>query len=191
MSHLASIRQTLESWSPLSESQRVLRDDYLTFLQTTGAAGLERAGDPRHLTASCFVFSPDFRQILLCFHGKGNFWVQLGGHLEPDDASLAAAALRECREESGLEQLELLSPLPRDLDLHPLSSAFGSCRAHFDVGMAAIADPTAPLVISSESRDLRWWPVDGLPPTAAPSMPTRITQTLREIRAQAELAAEA
>ncbi|MBW8810801.1 MAG: NUDIX domain-containing protein, partial [Lysobacter sp.] len=35
-------------------------------------------------------------------HRKGGFWVQCGGHLEPDDATLSAAALREATEESGI-----------------------------------------------------------------------------------------
>lgn len=69
-----------------------LRDEYLAFLEQRGESALERDGGPEHVTASCFVLSPNLAQVLLCFHRKGRFWVQLGGHVEPGDGSVAAAA---------------------------------------------------------------------------------------------------
>ena len=75
------------------------RAAFLGFARTHGDAALWKSGGPEHLTASCFVLSPDLGQVLLTHHRKGGFWVQLGGHLEPTDTSLADAARREAREE--------------------------------------------------------------------------------------------
>ncbi|WP_250444691.1 NUDIX domain-containing protein [Actinotalea sp. C106] len=36
---------------------------------------------------------------------KGQFWVQVGGHLEAGDGSVAEVALHEAREESGVDGL--------------------------------------------------------------------------------------
>ena len=41
--------------------------------------------------------------VLLTLHPRVGQWLQLGGHCEPDDATIADAAAREGREESGIE----------------------------------------------------------------------------------------
>jgi 8-oxo-dGTP pyrophosphatase MutT (NUDIX family) len=100
---------------------------------------------------------------LLTLHRRANAWFQLGGHLEPGDASLRDAARREAREESGLGVLEML-PRPVQLDRHLLVGAFGRCREHLDVRYAAVAPGGATPRVGSESHDVRWWPVGDLPP---------------------------
>lgn len=141
------------------------RDEYLRFLTGAGDAAMRRDGGPEHVTGSCFVFSPAFDRVLLCFHRKGQFWVQFGGHIEPHDASVAEAARREAREESGIDDLALLpaaSPVLMDLDRHELSGGF-SCAAHWDVGFAAVVNPDVVFSVSEESEDVRWFPIDKLP----------------------------
>lgn len=163
----------LTAWRAPSAEQDSLRRQYLAHL-AAHPDGLWRDGPPAHLTASCFVLDDAFSHVLLCLHGKGRFWVQFGGHLEPGDASLSAAALREGREESGLPELTLLRPDPVDLDRHQLSSAFGRCTEHLDVAFAAVAGRTATTAVSSESEDVAWWPVDDLPPGVVPDLPRRL-----------------
>lgn len=138
------------------------RDAYLQFLNSAGDAGLRRNGGPEHITGSCFVFSPAFDRVLLCFHRKGQFWVQFGGHIEAQDASVAEAAQREAREESGIGDLVLVSRAIMDLDRHDLNAGF-SCAAHWDVGFAATVTPDAEISVSDESEDVSWFPVNELP----------------------------
>jgi 8-oxo-dGTP pyrophosphatase MutT (NUDIX family) len=120
------------------------------------------------------VLDPALEHVLLCLHGKGRFWVQFGGHLEPGDPTLPAAALREAQEESGLMQLTLVSANPVDLDRHRLSSSFGRCTEHLDVAFAATADQAAATSVSPESDDVAWWPVRALPSGVVPDLPSRL-----------------
>ncbi len=55
-----------------------------------------------HFTASALVVDPSRARTALVHHRKLGIWVQPGGHLDADDASYEAAALREVREETGL-----------------------------------------------------------------------------------------
>ncbi|MGO1384319.1 MAG: NUDIX domain-containing protein [Arachnia sp.] len=169
----------LSTWKPPS-SLVELREEYLDFLRSQGAAGLRRDGGPEHLTASCFIFTPDLAHVLLCFHRKGQFWVQMGGHIEAADEDLAAAALREAREESGLHELSLVGKV-LDLDRHELGSAFGQCRAHWDVGFVALSPYLSPQ-LSDESEEVSWFPVDALPEPTAGSVTARVSQFLAILR---------
>ncbi|PTT66874.1 NUDIX hydrolase [Arthrobacter sp. HMWF013] len=154
------------------------RDAYLRFLDSAGDAALRRHGGPEHVTGSCFVFSPAFDHVLLCFHRKGQFWVQFGGHVEEKDASVAEAAQREAREESGIGGLVLLSPAIMDLDRHDLHGGF-SCTAHWDVGFAAAIAPDVEISVSDESEDVRWFPIDELPAQAPAGFGTRLERVRR------------
>lgn len=151
----------LTAYRPASPVQERLRADYLDQLRAHPDA-TAKAGPPAHLTASCLVLDASRRHVLLTLHRRARRWFQFGGHLEPGDASLWAAAAREGREESGIAAV---TPAPGivHLDRHLLAGDFGRCREHLDVRYAALVpDGTTPEV-SPESLAVRWWPVDALP----------------------------
>ena len=161
----ASALETLRGWVAPDDYQDELRRTYVRHLLDHDD-GMLVTCLPAHLTASALVLDSDGQRVLLTHHRKGGFWAQLGGHVEQADRSLADAALREGREESGVEGLRLLGDGPVELDAHDLSSAFGRCGTHLDVRYAAVAPPGSDPVVSAESHDVRWFPVDALPPGA-------------------------
>ncbi|HEU5241444.1 MAG TPA: NUDIX domain-containing protein, partial [Ornithinibacter sp.] len=151
----------LEAWHAPDAGQDRLRRTYLGHLAAQPDA-VARAGPPAHLTASCVVLDASGTQVLLTLHRRAGAWFQFGGHLEVGDPTLWAAARREAREESGIDDLEPRAG-PVQLDRHVLVGAFGRCREHLDVRYAAVAPPGARPRVSAESDDVRWWPVDALP----------------------------
>lgn len=159
MSLRADVRAVLEAWAPPDFAQTALRDDYVAFVDEHDDA-VFRACVPGHITASALVISPDRRRVLLTLHPKVGLWLQMGGHLEPGDAGLRAAAAREALEESGIPGLEL-SPVPVRLDRHRVTCHGGS--DHLDVQYVAVAPADAVHVMSEESLDLAWFDVDALP----------------------------
>ena len=118
-----------------------------------------------HITASAVVFSHDESHVLLTLHPRVGKWIQLGGHCEPDDAGLVDAALREATEESGIAGLRI-EPELFGAAAHPITCSLGVPTRHLDLQFRVSAPKDAVPVCSSESIDLRWWPVDALPDNA-------------------------
>jgi len=80
---------------------------------------LSREERSAHFTASAFVIDDSGERTCLVRHVKLDRLLQPGGHLEPTDSSLEAAALREAREETALDvELHPTAPRPFDLDIH-------------------------------------------------------------------------
>ncbi len=177
---LTDARAVLEGWSAPDPDQETLRRDYLRHL-AAHPDGVARAGPPTHLTASCVVLDRAGERVLLTLHRKARAWFQFGGHLEERDATLLAAARREAREESGVDGLEPL-PRPVQLDRHLLVGAFGRCREHLDVRYAAVAPEGASPRVSSESEDVRWWPVDALPEGTRAELVPVVSAARRAVR---------
>ncbi|MFH7338335.1 NUDIX hydrolase [Streptomyces sp. KHY 26] len=138
------------------EGQDELRQSYLDHL-AAHPDGMWKACHAGHVTASALVIDPERGRVLLTLHRKLRMWLQMGGHCEPGDATVAAAALREATEESGMAGLTLLPGGPVRLDRHPIPSP---CHWHYDVQYAALAPSGAVEAISDESLDLRWFPYD-------------------------------
>ncbi len=153
---------TLGAWRPADRTQESLRQAYLGFLAAREDACL-RSCEPGHLTASALVVDAAGERTLLTLHPRVGRWLQLGGHCEPSDATLAGAALREATEESGIAGLRI-SPEPIHLDVHPITCSLGKPTRHFDVRFLVRAPQDARPARSTESLDLAWWPLTDLPP---------------------------
>ncbi|GAA2131562.1 NUDIX hydrolase [Kitasatospora kazusensis] len=165
--HADAVR-SLRDWSVADADQEQLRLDYLAHLDAH-PDGLWRSCLPAHITASAVVVDPSAGRVLLTLHPKVGIWLQMGGHCEPGDGTLAAAALREATEESGIAGLELLTadglPTPVKLDRHRVRCTGKDQpeNTHLDVQYVALAPAGAEALISEESLDLRWFAYDRLP----------------------------
>ena len=104
---------------------------------------LSRDQEGAHFTASALLVDPQRRRTFLVRHRKLGRWLQPGGHVEPGDATLLDAALREAREETGLA-VEPVAAAPVDVDVHEIP-ARGELAAHLhlDVRFLLVADGDA------------------------------------------------
>jgi 8-oxo-dGTP pyrophosphatase MutT (NUDIX family) len=99
------------------------------------AQPLSRSESSAHFTASAFVIDEHHRRTCLVAHEKLGRLLQPGGHIEDEDESLEAAALREASEETALElELHPTAPRPLDLDIHEIPERPGEpAHWHLDI----------------------------------------------------------
>lgn len=161
MSVRDSVIEVLSAWEAPSEEQSTLRHAVLAFVLARPDA-CERACVPGHITASVAVLDHTRSSVLLTLHPRLGRWVQLGGHCEPSDSDILAAARREGVEESGITELEV-SPELAAIHVHPLTCSLGVPTRHLDLQFVAVAPADAVIAVSDESLDLKWWPVGALP----------------------------
>lgn len=156
-------RNRLGLWQPTTQHLRELRRRYLAHLDAYPDA-MTRGSFPAHLTASALVLNSTRTHALLTLHAKARQWFQLGGHCEPTDTTLAAAAMREATEESGIEGLSL-DPVPFFADDHevPFCGDWPTPVHHYDVWFLITAPDQAQPTVSEESLQLLWWPLTELP----------------------------
>lgn len=163
MTSWAHAHAVLTGWAAPDPIQAQLQHDFVEHLERH-PDGLDRGCAPAHITASALVVSPTRRQVLLLLHAKAGLWLQTGGHVEPHDATLAMAALREATEESGIGGLVLArADAPVRLDRHPAPCRPGAVKYHLDVQFLALASADAVAVGSAESYDIGWFDYGALP----------------------------
>lgn len=115
---------------------------------------LHRSCEAGHLTGSGVVVDPSRRATLLVHHRKLGRWFQPGGHAD-GDANLAAVALREATEESGIPGLRVAVPAI-DIDVHEVPLPPERPHLHLDVRFLVVAPPGAHAPGNHESTEVRW-----------------------------------
>lgn len=159
-SKLFSLSNTIaliESFSPSPKypSQLKAKTAVLELL-TQGDQVLWRSHfEPGHVTASSWIISPCGAKVLLCYHRKLQRWLQLGGHVD-GEADVAAAALREAQEESGILEFDFVTNKVFDLDVHHIPArADEPPHLHFDIRFLLQARSDE-IVCTPESLALQW-----------------------------------
>jgi 8-oxo-dGTP pyrophosphatase MutT (NUDIX family) len=134
---------------PAVEHQR----DVLAFLDHHPDALLRSCAEG-HLTGSALVVDAAGSRTLLMLHRKLGRWFQPGGHVD-GDAGLAAAALREATEETGIDGLRLAWPAI-DVDIHRVEPPGEPPHLHLDTRYLVVAPSGAVEQGNEESLALRW-----------------------------------
>lgn len=128
---------------------------------------------PGHFTGSALVLSADGTKTLMHHHRFLDRWLQFGGHCDGEE-NVAAVAVREAEEESGISGFALASERPFDLDIHaiPGNPKRGEPpHEHYDLRYVLIAPENAQPQTSDESHELRWFtPAEALDLTIDPGL---------------------
>ncbi|MBL8173498.1 MAG: NUDIX hydrolase [Bryobacterales bacterium] len=151
--------QQLAAHAPSTEEEAAMRTRLAEFV-TDHEDCFDRALTVGHVTGSAWIVDRERTHVLLTHHRKLDKWLQLGGHAD-GDADVLRVAMREACEESGLQTLSPVSESIFDVDIHAIPARNSEPEHfHYDVRYALEADRTEGIVLSDESHELRWVPVE-------------------------------
>jgi len=118
-----------------------------------------------HFTASSWIVNPARTKVLMAFHNIYKSWAWTGGHAD-GDADLLAVALREAREETGVERIAPVSTDIYSVEIVPVNwhikrGAFVSSHLHMNVSFLLTADDGQPLRAKpDENSAVAWMPLE-------------------------------
>ena len=113
--------------------------------------------DPGHITGSALLLNEKGDKVLLNHHKIFDKWLSFGGHADGDE-DIAAVALREAVEESGITDIEFLKHDIFDIDIHAIAENKNKNEPphfHFDI-LFLLQTKTEDFLLSDESVDLKW-----------------------------------
>ncbi len=176
----ASLIRLLDAYAPGDARESEHRRRVRELVDRTPDPFARDAYNPGHITSSAFILSPEENALLLVFHAKLAKWLQPGGHIDPEDADVCAAARREAREEAGVERLRLVeADAIFDLDVHSIPARGQEpAHEHFDVRWLFVAEHSD-VVAASDALEVRWFALDEIEPLGADESVVRALAKIR------------
>lgn len=183
------LMKILSDYVPCCEQEREDRRMMLKYVHEN-ADILLRSNETAHITASAWVTNPGRDRILMLFHNIYQSWSWPGGHAD-GDGDLASVALREVREETGLEHLKLVTPEVFSLEILTVDAHFKKGRyvvPHLHLNLTYLIeanDAEETRIKADENSGVRWFGLDeAVAASCEPEMQViyrKLNQKLRDL----------
>jgi 8-oxo-dGTP pyrophosphatase MutT (NUDIX family) len=145
----------LEAYRPFDQEERDALEILRRFVQENEHC-FERSLRAGHITGSAWIVDSAREHVLLTHHRFLDKWLQLGGHAD-GESDVLQVALREAREESGIDGIRPVNDSIFDVDVHEIPArGTEPAHYHYDVRFLLEADRSRPLLLTSESKALAW-----------------------------------
>ena len=158
------LRRAIDAYIPCNDQERRDRELLIQAIDRLETP-LTRGNPFAHFTASCWIVNPARSRALRAWHNIYRTWAWTGGHAD-GESDLLAVALREAREETGIERIQPVSPDIYSLEILPVNAhvkrgQFVSAHLHLNVTYLLEADDVQPLRPKpDENSAVAWLPLD-------------------------------
>ena len=182
--------EEIKRYRPCCEQEERDQAVMLAFLAAHDDA-FSRGNLIAHMTASAWVVNPARDKVLMVYHRLYDSWAWTGGHAD-GETDLLSVALRECREETGVEHVRAVSEEIYSLEIltvdgHEKRGQYVPSHLHLNVTYLLEADEHDSLqVCEAENSGVRWFSLtDAL---TAPSEPWMVERIYRKLNAKLQAA---
>jgi len=160
-------KKEVELYIPKDAREESEKREILTLMEREGDRLLLRECSYAHMTASSVIVNRNRTKMLMAFHKIYQSWAWTGGHAD-GETDLLHVAMREAKEETGIEHLRLMGGGVISLEILPVWAHVKRGRAvgshlHLNVSYLFEADDTLPLrVAEDENSAVGWLGIDRL-----------------------------
>ncbi len=159
-----NLKEEIEKYEPYNEQERKDKELMLEYINTFDDV-LTRKNRMCHFTASNWIVNKERTKVLMIYHNIYKSWAWTGGHSD-GDSNLLHVAQKEAEEETGLNNLKLLSDGIYGIqivavDSHIKRGEFVSSHVHLDCCYLFEADENDALRIKEdENSGVKWVDID-------------------------------
>ncbi len=178
--------EEIKDYQPSCEQEERDKAVILAFLDAHDDA-FQRENLVAHMTASAWVVNPARDKVLMVYHKLYDSWAWTGGHAD-GETDLLSVALRECREETGVQHVRPVSEEIYSLEIltvegHEKRGQYVPSHLHLNLTYLLEADDADNLQIcEAENSGVRWFSLDDA--LTAPSEPWMIERVYRKLNAK-------
>ena len=155
-----NLRKQIENYKPFNEQEENDKELILKYMDIFDDV-LTRENKMCHFTASNWIVNKRRTKVIMVYHNIYDSWAWTGGHAD-GDSDLLHVALKEANEETGLENLKVLSDEIYGLeiltvDAHIKRGKFVPSHLHSDCSFLLEADEEEPLRIKPDENSKIAW----------------------------------
>lgn len=157
----------IRAYVPRNDQEAAEKAAMLEYILPDPEKALTRENRQAHVTCSGLVLNRQGTRVLMAHHDLYKVWAWTGGHAD-GEADLLSVALREAREETGVEHIRPLSTALASLEILPVwghvkRGAWVPSHQHLNLTYLLTADETDPLHYrEGENTGVAWLPADKL-----------------------------
>lgn len=177
------ILDDIKKYSPCCEQEAHDKAVIIDFIEKNDDAFL-RTNLIAHITASSWAVNKTHDKVLMIYHNIYDSWAWTGGHAD-GETDLLAVALKECREETGIENVhpvsdEIFSLEILTVDGHEKRGRYVPSHLHLNVTYLLEADENDALhICEAENSGVKWFSLaDALKASSEPWFVERIYKKL-------------
>lgn len=156
--------EQLKKYMPYNEQEQKDKEIMLKYINNFDDI-LTRKNEFAHFTASSWVVNKERTKVLMIYHNIYKSWAWTGGHADGDE-DLLYTAMREVKEETGLENIRPITDDIFSIEImcvngHKKRGEYVGSHVHLNVTYLLEADENDLLFIKEdENSGVRWFEID-------------------------------
>ena len=153
--------QEIRNYEPINEQEENDKKVMLEYMQNNSDY-LTRENKVAHITTSIWTVNKERTKTLMVYHNIYDSWSWIGGHADGEE-NLSLVALRELKEETGVEKVSLVSKDIFSLEIltvagHIKRGKYVPSHLHFNITYLAEADENQELSVNEdENKGVKWF----------------------------------
>ncbi len=154
------LKKQIENYKPYNEQEEKDKQTMLKYINTFDDV-LTRNNEFGHFTASSWVVNKEKTKVLMIYHNIYKSWAWTGGHAD-GESDLLNTAIRELKEETGVENVKVLNDGIFSLEIicvngHIKRGKYVSSHVHLNLSYLLEVDEKELLKIKEdENSGVKW-----------------------------------